>query len=605
MQFSFKICAIYLVVQQATVLGRTDEILAVKNIDEKVLWSLSPECSRTLANISAHLNNSLSPLTALKAFLKTYGQGKSNEFITDSRFQFRMQLCFKLAGESQFSPSEIPTVFCYRYDPKQYRSIAQTICFPASCLKEEHKFWYIYEKVLGSDLVENNNLLSTCIRSRRHKQWTVKQQIFLAFSLKESIGVLFKMPKNRSKVITYYVKFKPYIDNVDEYHHDIADNFTNLWIANFLLSVDVFLVLGGTVNAYGFFQKYGKMKTKPTWTSLKFWLNFYLHRVIRLWPTYCYTLVSIYFITSAFYGEIWPEIDHTIQCSKYWWQNILFIGSLFEHRCMTWAWYISTEFIFYLLSPIFLLILGRSQKQGYLLSVFCIALSDASRVYVMIAHNMPPTQLGWNTPPIFNSNFIEHFAIMYIKPQYRIAPYIVGLLLGYQLAKIQERKHYHLKHSLTFVACGWALAILLAFMAIYGLYPILINLNWKLYYLIYGALHRTAFAIAVAWLIYACHCGYGGLVNTVLSFKLFLPLSMLCYSVYLNHLPMIFASYLYMEFPFHYVSKFPLLLLALFSLFISYLLGFQASMIVEFPICNIERSIQNRWKGKHKMTGEA
>lgn len=53
--------------------------------------------------------------------------------------------------------------------------------------------------------------------------------------------------------------FQPYIDNVDEYYHDIADNFGNQWIANFLLSVDVFLVLGGTVNAYGFFQKYDEM----------------------------------------------------------------------------------------------------------------------------------------------------------------------------------------------------------------------------------------------------------------------------------------------------------------------------------------------------------
>lgn len=75
--------------------------------------------------------------------------------------------------------------------------------------------------------------------------------------------------------------------------------------------------------------------------------------------------------------------------------------------------YISTEFIFYFLSPIFLLTLGQNKKRGYLLSIFCIALSDAGRIFVMIVHNMPPTQLGWNRPPIYNSNFMEVCFITY------------------------------------------------------------------------------------------------------------------------------------------------------------------------------------------------
>lgn len=57
------------------------------------------------------------------------------------------------------------------------------------------------------------------------------------------------------------------------------------------------------------------------------------------------------------------------------------------------------------------------------------------------------------------------------------------------------------------------------------------DLNWRIYYLFYGALHRTIFALAVAWLLYACHIGYGGFINKFLSWKLFLPLSALCYSV--------------------------------------------------------------------------
>uniref|UniRef100_A0A0R3RKK6 Acyl_transf_3 domain-containing protein n=1 Tax=Elaeophora elaphi TaxID=1147741 RepID=A0A0R3RKK6_9BILA len=647
MRLSVDLCIISIAAELVVVFGQTGDILTKRDLEQKVIWSLSPHCFRDLLEANNNYNSTFTALTALNAFYPAFGHGRSNEFITDSRFLFRMLLCFKLAGEAAFEPSQHPTTFCYRYDPKQYKSITHTICFPKACMEEQYKFWNIYEETSGMELPENHTSVSICVHSRRPLQWyertttvvllclfvllwllsafstiyhiisgpgtkTIKEQILIALSLKQNIGIIFRTPKNRSTVITcmFGIRFltmiwiitgHPYIDNVDDFYHDIADNFGNQWITNFLLSVDVFLVLGGTVNAYGFFQRYEKMDTKPTWKSSMFWLDFYLHRIIRLWPTYCYTMVLIFFLSYLNYQELWPEVDHVEQCSKYWWQNLLLIGSLFEHRCMGWAWYISTEFIFYLLSPIFLLTLGQNQKRGYMLSIICIALSDAGRIFVMIVYNMPPTQLGWNRPPIYNSNFMEHFVMMYIKPQYRIAPYIIGLLLGHHLAKIQAKKVCNKRHSAVFIACGWILAIFLALISIYGLYPILINLNWKLYYLFYGAFHRTTFAIAIAWLIYACHNGYGSFVNAILSFKLFLPFSMLCYSVYLIHLPLIFGSFLVINFPCSYDNKSRLFKIALINLVVAYLLGFQASALVEFPILSIERSIRSYYQEKSRI----
>lgn len=77
-----------------------------------------------------------------------------------------MLLCFNLAGETTFSASKHPTTFCYRYNPKQYKSIAHTVCFPTLCLKEQHKvlsnkfqeikfynlYWKIFLKQLQSNL---------------------------------------------------------------------------------------------------------------------------------------------------------------------------------------------------------------------------------------------------------------------------------------------------------------------------------------------------------------------------------------------------------------------------------------------------------------------
>ncbi|VDM97825.1 unnamed protein product, partial [Thelazia callipaeda] len=589
--------------------------------------------------VSANLNSSVGPDSALHTL---YGEGKSNEIATDSRFQYRMLHCFKLAGETDFTPSNFPTLYCYRYNPAKYGSLAQTICIPASCSEDEGKLWDIYEKVLQMQPVNDDNMLSTCIRSRNLRQWyqkpvpllillylltswiivglsthyhirhgtkpkALKEQIFLAFSIKQNIQMLFQKPKNHAKVITcmFGIRFltivwiivghtfafvSPQIKNIIQYRHDMTSNFLNQWLTNFVLSVDIFFVLGGTVNAYGFFLNYRKLEKKPSWTSVMFWLNFYFHRILRLWPAYFYTLIGVIFFASLHYRSTWPMYDPLTQCPKYWWQNLLFIASLSNHHCMG---YVSTEFIFYLLSPIFLLTFVQNTNHGYLLSIVCISLSDAARAYNMIANNMPPTQLGWSEPHIYNSNFMEHFSATYIKPQFRIAPYIIGLCLGHCLAQIQLKKLGDINLSKGFLVSAWILAILIAFISTYGLYPILMNSNCKIYYLLYGALHRTAFAVSIAWIIYACHNGYGGLINRFLSWEIFLPLSVLCYSVYLSHFPVVFATYLRMPFPYIYKSKRCFLLNILLNLIFSYILGLQASILSEFPALNIERCIRN------------
>jgi len=55
----------------------------------------------------------------------------------------------------------------------------------------------------------------------------------------------------------------------------------------------------------------------------------------------------------------------------------------------------------------------------------------------------------------------------------------------------------------------------------------------------YGGLHRFAWGLAVSWVIFACVTGYGGFVNTFLSYPGFVPLSRLTYATYLIHLNII------------------------------------------------------------------
>lgn len=57
---------------------------------------------------------------------------------------------------------------------------------------------------------------------------------------------------------------------------------------------------------------------------------------------------------------------------------------------------------------------------------------------------------------------------------------------------------------------------------------------------VYSVFQRIFWSFGIAWISFACATGYGGIVNNILSFKLFIPFSRLSYSIYMVHLIPIF-----------------------------------------------------------------
>lgn len=125
---------------------------------------------------------------------------------------------------------------------------------------------------------------------------------------------------------------------------------------------------------------------------------------------------------------------------------------------------------------------------------------------------------------------------VYYSTHTRAAPWIIGIFLGWYMF---QRRGQRIKLSWTAVLGGWTLCFALLAACIFALYPSNLEGAHPLTPVesaFYIALSRIAWPLALSWLVFACTYGYGGFVNTFLSWSIWEPFSRLSYCVYLIHL---------------------------------------------------------------------
>ncbi|RWS12604.1 hypothetical protein B4U79_11987 [Dinothrombium tinctorium] len=133
----------------------------------------------------------------------------------------------------------------------------------------------------------------------------------------------------------------------------------------------------------------------------------------------------------------------------------------------------------------------------------------------------------------------EYYGKIYIKPYCRVGPYLVGIALGYIIHssngkfKISKTRNF----SCWFCAISIGVAVLLAMSpANNGTLPS------DAVAAVYSASSRIIWAACLGWVTFACVSGNGGFINSILSSKIFIPLSRLSYSAYLIH-PIVIAAF--------------------------------------------------------------
>ncbi|KAK4321491.1 hypothetical protein Pmani_007687 [Petrolisthes manimaculis] len=182
----------------------------------------------------------------------------------------------------------------------------------------------------------------------------------------------------------------------------------------------------------------------------------------------------------------------------------------------------------------------------------------------------------------------------YSKPWCRAAPYLVGFWGGLLL------DHYrHKKLNLTWwqVLLGWALAITVGMLVVFGMadYNTLVDpkLLTQDVSIPYESLSRGAWALAVLWVIFACHKGYAGPINTFLSHPCWQPLSRLTFSIYLTSLSiqLLFTGVSVTPF---YTNHLNVFIQTTGILFIGGIAAVIISLIAEGPVLGLEKLLLRR-----------
>ena len=457
----------------------------------------------------------------------------------------------------------------------------------------------------NSDVSDDEPLLLGPVVPKKKPSKCDPMEWVQAFSLYKTLGTVFSTKQTSAAItcingirvlsILWVIICHAY---VWVFQYTGADNTLNLLqtlkrfsfqvISNGFFSVDSFFLLSGLLGAYLTLRQMQRRKGKFPFVM------YYVHRYLRLTPVYAFVVFFYWFLLKQLgNGPTYGGLSSYFQerCDKYWWTNFLYINNIYPWKigdeCLGWSWYLANDMQFFVISPLiiipmyFLFPLGIAIVTGLLLGSF-ISTGVLAGVFDIQANTFAAFAYGYNTTVTEDTS-----DLLYTKPWHRIQPYLVGLVIGYLLFK-QVRVPFNRYFKLVSYLVLWALAIILSMGTVYGLYG-----TWNGHVpspaenIIYLTFSRFAFSLGVGLLVYICHNGYGGWINTFLSMKMWIPAGRLAFNAYLIHPVILTVVFGDLRSPMH-ITDVEMAVYAVGLCTLSFGAAFLLTVFVEFPFGNLE-----------------
>ncbi|CAH1788359.1 unnamed protein product [Owenia fusiformis] len=359
-------------------------------------------------------------------------------------------------------------------------------------------------------------------------------------------------------------------------------------IVNAVFSVDTFFVMSGILVTYLFLKQLDKLRGKLSAGMMGL---FYFHRFWRLTPLYMmcvmiFATVFPYMGSGPFWNRQFDSpVSESIRphnCRDNWWTNLLYINNIVNTRrmCIGHSWYLANDMQFFIISPLIIIPLYMYPLIGLIIWLV-LFVAQFITTGILEHKNWMIGQTGENP-----DNFDWLFDL-YMKPYCRIGAYLVGMLTGF----ILFHTHSKAKIKKVVVAAGWCLAVICCMSVLYGEYSKSREngIRWSGdVEILYNTLKRPVWSIGVAWMMFACVNGYGGIVNTILSWGGWVPLSRLTFAAYLIH-PTMMWIYVYNRRTPIFATQYTMVYMFFGHMVTSYAVALGLTLLFESPMMGLEK----------------
>lgn len=360
--------------------------------------------------------------------------------------------------------------------------------------------------------------------------------------------------------------------------------------------VDTFFLVSGLLTSFSAFTSRARFSC---WRQL--WA-----RYLRLTPQVVF--VSLLFIVlpllgGARGGPHWYTMtgEYAENCADNWWVNVLHIQAFYKQAqmCNFVGWWISVDMFYHLLALCVLVVAMRAGRSSVLPA--CLAMAGAHALVQSTRHyqlRLPPNLLS--TIPQTGAMWTEMTLKIFWTPYAHAFPYFMGFYVGHLISSSggggssasgsssAHAKWFTRRRALV----GWLMCACALVCTSYSTYFWVIG-QWR-----YTRLQSTLFYVCaplvwsacIAWTIIACHSGYGGCLNRLLSCALFRVLGRASYLVYLSHFLVLFTFFgsqnLLLE-----PTQLMMTYIILGNICLSMLLGSALCVVYEMPWLKAQRAL--------------
>ncbi|XP_055312462.1 O-acyltransferase like protein-like [Sitodiplosis mosellana] len=430
-------------------------------------------------------------------------------------------------------------------------------------------------------------------------------EIVECFSLRKNIQMLtnFETPANAVPIVDGLKSiacFSAVILHVYWYNHFTVHNAAMMfsygeqplwqWVMTASTIIDVFFTISGLLLTYNFLlnqSKLNEIKNNNLLQNLKLFGKQMLNRYIRLTPMYLIVIGCVEIITLRLVetSPFWIHDRNDVNCSEFWWRNLLYIQNFFslEKMGVNWSWYLACEMQFTILSTALLFIYAKYPNAAKLMfcSLFAICVGLLFSVSIFIKFTL--------SYDVLHSLLSD----IYIRPWTRVLPYLVGVAAGYVMYMMKGKLPLGEKT----IKITWIVMITIPILC----HKSTINPNTSYVTTAFAlTIMRILYPASISWMILASHAGYGGRFAKFLNHPIFVHINKLSYGIYLLNPVVIILVYGWQDHSTHIDPVSMVVMTTGINVYI-YLASVVFSLLFEIPYTKLSAIILRQSSLKRKM----